>query len=97
MLARLVLTLRWLFFLLFFAFGLWMVTVNSTPLHLNLVFWIVPNVNAGLAMIVAFTIGSLLGIFLGLNIYTRTRLRTQLWWLRREVERLRQQNSLRSK
>ncbi len=92
MLARLALTLRWLLFLLFFALGLWMVAVNATPVRLNLVFWVIPGINAGLALVLAFAAGSLMGILVGLNIYTRTRLRTQLWWLKREVERLRQQN-----
>ncbi len=66
-----------------------MVVVNRTEISLNLMFWHVTAVNAGVALLASFMIGSLLGLIVGLNLYVYFKLQGQVWWLKRQTQQLR--------
>lgn len=73
--------------LLVFA-GLWLVVVNDQPLSLNLLFFATPALSAGFLVLLAFVLGSLLGLLVGFNLLGVLRLNNRLYWLRREVRQL---------
>lgn len=73
--------------LLVFA-GLWLVVVNDQPLSLNLLFFATPSLSAGFLVLLAFVLGSLLGLLVGFNLLGVLRLNNRLYWLRREVRQL---------
>ncbi len=82
--------LRWLLMLSMIAAGLWLVVVNRQPIDLNLLFWSGRAINSGLALLLAFALGSLLGIFIGLDLYQSMKLKGRVLLLRRELAQLRQ-------
>lgn len=73
--------------LLLFA-GLWLVVVNDQTVSLNLLFLAVSNANAGMVVLGSFMAGSLVGLFVGFNLFGLLKLNTRLYWLRREVRQL---------
>lgn len=74
--------------LLLLALGLWLVVVNDQALSLNLIFFATPPINAGFAILVGFAVGALVGILVGLNLFTIFRLNSKVFWLKREVRQL---------
>lgn len=70
------------------ASGLWLVVVNNQPLRLNLFMVSLPSTNAGFAVLVAFALGALVGILVGLNLFTVFRLNSRVFWLKRELRQL---------
>lgn len=73
--------------LLLFA-GLWLVVVNDQTVSLNLLFFGVSNANAGMVVLGSFVVGSLVGLFVGFNLFGLLKLNTRLYWLKREVRQL---------
>lgn len=73
--------------LLLFA-GLWLVVVNDQTVSLNLLFFGVSNANAGMVVLGSFVAGSLVGLFVGFNLFGLLKLNTRLYWLKREVRQL---------
>lgn len=73
--------------LLLFA-GLWLVVVNDQTVSLNLLFFGVSNANAGMVVLGSFAVGSLVGLFVGFNLFGLLKLNTRLYWLKREVRQL---------
>ncbi len=73
--------------LLLFA-GLWLVVVNSQTVSLNLLFFAASDVNAGMVVLCSFAVGSLVGLFVGFNLFGLLKLNTRLYWLKREVRQL---------
>jgi uncharacterized integral membrane protein len=74
-------------FLLVFM-GLWLVVVNDQNLSLNLLFFAVPEINAGIALLLSFAVGSMVGLLVGFNLFSLFKLNTKLYWLKREVRQL---------
>lgn len=74
-------------FLLIFL-GLWLVVVNDQNIALDLLVFAVPQINAGLAVLLSFTVGSLVGLLVGFNLFSLLKLNTRLYWLKREVRQL---------
>lgn len=73
--------------LLLFA-GLWLVVVNDQVVSLNLLFFAVSNANAGMVVLGSFAVGSVVGLFIGFNLFGLLKLNTRLYWLKREVRQL---------
>lgn len=74
--------------LLLLATGLWLVVANSTPVTLDLFFLSFPFANLGLVVLASFAAGAAIGLLVGLNLLQTLKLRTQLYWLKREVRQL---------
>ena len=68
--------------------GLWLVVVNHQALALNLLVVETPAVNAGFVVLVAFAIGAVVGILVGLNLITVFRLNSRVYWLKHELKQL---------
>lgn len=73
--------------LLVFA-GLWLVVTNDQVVSLNLMLLAIPQVNLGVALLLAFAVGSVVGLLVGFNLFSLFKLNTRLYWLKREVRLL---------
>lgn len=74
-------------FLLIFS-GIWLVVVNDQVISLNLLVFAVPRINTGLAVLLSFALGSLVGLLAGFNLFSLLKLNNRLYWLKREVRQL---------
>lgn len=80
-----------LFILIALAFilgGLWLVVANPATVPLDLLFLTTPPANLGLVVLACFSLGAALGLLAGLNLLDILKLRSQLYWLKREVKQL---------
>jgi uncharacterized integral membrane protein len=68
--------------------GLWFVIVNDQPLTLNLILFATPSLNAGFVILLGFAAGAVVGILVGLNLFTMFRLNSRVFWLKRELKQL---------
>lgn len=68
--------------------GLWVIVANDQTISLDLMFFATPHVNAGLAVLLSFVAGSLVGLLVGFNLFSLLRLSNRLYWLKREVRQL---------
>lgn len=68
--------------------GLWLVIVNDTPTSLNLLFVQTPELNVGFLVLCGFALGALVGLTIGLSLFTRLKLSTELMRLKRERKQL---------
>ena len=68
--------------------GLWLVIVNDQPLVLNLILFATPPLNAGFVVLLGFAAGAVVGILVGLNLFTVFRLNSRVFWLKRELKQL---------
>jgi uncharacterized integral membrane protein len=68
--------------------GLWLVVANDRAVSLDLLFYSTPAANLGLVVLVSFAVGAALGLLVGLNLMEMLKLRSQLYWLKREVRQL---------
>ncbi len=75
---------------LMLATGLWLVVVNRQPVDINLLLWSGQGINSGMALLVAFIVGALSGLFIGLDLYQALKLKGRVLLLRRELAHLRQ-------
>lgn len=74
--------------LLFVLAGLWLVVTNDQMVTLNLLFVSWGPMLLGQVVLFSLGIGVLIGLLVGLNLLTILKLRTKLYWLRREVQSL---------
>lgn len=74
--------------LLLLALGLWLVIVNDQSLVLNLFVVATPPLNAGFVVLIGFALGAVVGILVGLNLFTVLRLNARVFWLKRELKQL---------
>lgn len=68
--------------------GLWLVVVNDQMVTLNLLIASFGPVEVGQVVLLSLGVGVLVGLLAGLNLLTILKLRTKLYWLRREVQHL---------
>lgn len=68
--------------------GLWLVVANSATVSLDFLFFSTPPANLGLVVLASFAGGALVGLLVGLNLLDILKLRSQLYWLKREVRQL---------
>lgn len=68
--------------------GLWLVIMNEQLITLSLLWIDTPPANTGLVVLVAFSLGALIGLLLGSSLLRLLRLNNRLYWLRREVRQL---------
>lgn len=80
--------LLWLLALLLAFTGFWLVVGNAQRVDINLLLLAFPDSNLGLALLLAFAGGSLLGLVLGLNLLPLLSLQQRLLRLKREVRLL---------
>lgn len=74
--------------LLFVLAGLWLVVANDQMVTLNLMVVSWGPVLLGQVVLFSLGVGVLIGLLVGLNLLTILKLRTKLYWLRREVQSL---------
>jgi len=74
--------------LLLLALGLWLVIVNDQSVVLNLAVFETPPLNAGFVVLLGFALGAVVGILVGLNLFTVFRLNSRVFWLKRELKQL---------
>lgn len=68
--------------------GLWLVVANDRAVSLDLLFYATPAANLGFVVLLSFALGSAVGLLVGLNLLEILKLRSQLFWLKREVRQL---------
>lgn len=78
--------------LLLFGYSIALVLANSINVNVNLLFSHVPAMNLGLLLIITISLGVLLGLLLGLQVFRVFQLHWEIARLKKEVENVRAQH-----